>query len=173
VAQHAAFASPDDARAKIEDFLAEELESLNRSQRVILLAEGFDYEVLATASWLTEQYGVDIKCFRLTIAAEKDGNEYLNCTCIFPAPEISEQVVRRGRQKAAVQSVPKSWDDVLAGVENAAVEDFFRNELAKGTENYVTHKDLYFRVNGKREFFVGARAKNAYVWQYHRFEGDI
>lgn len=173
LAQYGKFISSDGAQDKVEAFLVEDLDSLNKLQRVILLAEGFDYEVLVTAEWLTKNYGMNIKCFRLTIAAEKDGNEYLNCTCIFPAPEISEQVVRRGRQKAATQTEPKNWEDVLAGIENSTVEDFFRNELARDTENHVGHKDLFYRVNGKREYFVGARTKNAYVWQYHRFADDI
>lgn len=173
IKQYETFSKSTTPEEDIEQFVAEDIDSLNSSQRIILIAEDFDYEVLVTAEWLTNFYGVDIKCYRLHISKELNGSEYMTCTCIFPPPEISEYVGKRGRKRASVTSSPNDWEDVLAGIQNEAVEEFFRQELADGRENYLKHKDLYFRVNDKRIAFVGARTQNAYVWQYKRFDNDI
>lgn len=173
IAQYESFSKATTPGEDIEQFIMEDIDTLNSAQRVILIAEGYDYEVLVTAGWLTNYYGIDIKCYRLNISKELSGSEYMTCTCIFPPPEISQHVTRRGRKRASSARYPSDWEDVFSSIQNEAVEDFFRQELAGGRENYVKHKDLYFRINDKRIFFAGARTKNAYVWQYKRFDDDI
>lgn len=72
------------AKDELEQALEEEdIEVVNRTQRIILLAEEFDYEVLVTAEWLTENYGVDIRCFRVALAKD-EANDFLVCTRAYP-----------------------------------------------------------------------------------------
>lgn len=156
----------------MEQFLLENAGNVNELQRVILIAEDFDYEVLITAEWLNENYDVDIRCYRLVLSVE-DEREFLNCMCIFPPPEITQHTIRRKRCGTSRQVSLKNWDDALASIANPAVVDFFQYELDNGRENYLQHRNLYFRKDGKRRFFIGARRDNAYVWQYDRFENDI
>src|SRR5438552_7360749 len=52
-------------REKLSDFVEVEPESINREQRVLLVAEKYDYEVLAGAEWLHDKYEVDILCCRI------------------------------------------------------------------------------------------------------------
>lgn len=80
----------------MEQFLLENAGNVNELQRVILIAEDFDYEVLITAEWLNENYDVDIRCYRLVLSVE-DEREFLNCMCIFPPPEITQHTIRRKR----------------------------------------------------------------------------
>ena len=42
------------------EFLEVDKEDINRQQRIILIAEAYDYALLIGAEWLSEQYGVDI-----------------------------------------------------------------------------------------------------------------
>ncbi|MEP7354544.1 MAG: hypothetical protein ABI824_15060, partial [Acidobacteriota bacterium] len=76
---------------QLGDWLDVELNELNRQQRILLIAEAFDYEVLAAADWLYQRYDVEIACARLSLAVDRNtGAEYLSCTQIFPTPELAE-----------------------------------------------------------------------------------
>jgi hypothetical protein len=164
-----------DRREKLLDFLEVEKEEINRHQRIILIAEAFDFSVLVGGEWLSEQFGVDIICCRLSLAKDATTDtEFLVCSNLFPAPELAQQAIRRGRGRSAV-SQPKwpDWDAALANVGNAALVAFYKKELDAGQENYLRKRYLRYRVAGKRRWFVAARRRNAYVWQHARFDGDI
>lgn len=164
-----------DKQEKLADFLEVEKEEINRYQRIILVAEAFDYSVLVGAEWLTEKFGVDILCCRLSLAKDTAGNaEYMVCSNIFPAPELAQQAVRRGKSRSSVH--PPKWSDwnaALDKVTNAAVVAFYKKELEAGRENYLRKRYLKYRIGGKRRWNIAARRQRAYVWQHGRFDGDI
>ena len=164
-----------DKRDKLIDFLDVETEEINRHQRIILIAEAFDYSVLVGAEWLTEKFGVDILCCRLSLAKDANGNaEFLVCSNIFPAPELAEQSVRRGRSHSGIH--PPKWSDwnaALDKVSNDAVVTFYKKELDAGRENYLRKRYLHYRIAGKRRWNIAARRQRAYVWQRGRFDGDL
>ena len=161
--------SVSEAEDEIEDFVDEDA-SPNSNQRIILLAEDFEFEVLVAAEWLTEKYEVDIRCYRLVLAVENHA-QFLTCTCIYPPPEITEHTKKRGLTEVR-PSKWTDWEQALKAVENPAVVNFFQTELAAGRENYLRRRILRYRTNGKRRLIVAARRKLAYVWQERRFEND-
>jgi hypothetical protein len=164
--------SRDDAEDEIEQFIVTDLGAVNDSQRVILIAESFDWEVLATSEWLTEKHDVDVRCYRIALSVDSEA-EFLSCTCIYPPPELTEEAIKR---RGATGSRPPKWADweaALADLENRAVTRFFLDEVARGRENYLRKRILHYRVDGKRVVFLGARRKAAYAWQYRRFPGDL
>lgn len=165
--------TPEEAGEELEQFMEEPPESLNSMQRIILVAEGYDYEVLATAEWLNSQYEVDIRCYRIELSA--DGNaEYLNCTCIYPAPELAQHAIRRSRRGIATTSTQCSnWQEILESVGNPAVVKYFETMLAAGCENHLPKRLLHIRIGGVRRFLVRVSRNSAYVWQYARFEDDV
>lgn len=173
IAQRQGFAglSEEEAEAEIEDFLLQDAGSLNDSQRIILIAEDYDYEVLITAEWLTEVYGLDIRCYRLALSVQED-SEFLTCSCVYPPPEITEHARRRRRKGDTVGTPWADWDEALSKMNNQALVQFVRRELAAGRENYLSKRTLYYRFGGGRRFFLGARQNSAYVWQYRRFPDD-
>jgi len=162
----------DEAGEEIEGFLLEDLGQLNEAQRIILAADGYDYEVLATSEWLSERYEVDIRCYRLALAAD-DSAEYLSCTCIFPPPELTQHAVRRRGQRKPRPPKWQDWEEALNNIENPAVVEFYQKELATGRDSYLLKRIIYYSVDGKRRLFAAARRKAAYVWQYDRFPGDV
>jgi hypothetical protein len=147
-----------------------DLDTVNRAQRVLLIAEEFDWEVLATSRWLTESHGLDIRCYRLALSVEGE-LEYLTCTCIYPPAELDDHV--RGKRKDALEVAdPQTWEEVFSDVENAALVSFFKKEVEASTESLVRYGELIYRYQGRRVFWVDARQKHAYVWQGGRFEDD-
>lgn len=160
----------DEVEDEFAEFLDSEAAGINESQRIILVAEDFDYEVLVAAEWLTEQHGVDVKCYRLTLSRDAE-NDFLSCTCIYPPPELAE-FARRRRVGPKRGLRWNTWKEALEKIDNDAVVEFFRRELEDECENSLRKRILFYRIDGKRRFFVGARSKHAYVWQYSRFKDD-
>ena len=87
----------------LESFLDVDIDEINRDQQIVLVAEDFDYALLIGAEWLSEKHGIDIRCCRISMAKdESDSSEFLVCSNIYPAPELVEQAVSRGRRKLDV-----------------------------------------------------------------------
>jgi hypothetical protein len=162
------------AKEELEEFLEDaDVERINRKQRILLLAEAFDYEVLVTAEWLTEGYDVDIRCYRVGLAKHSN-DDFLICTRAYPPPELTEFAIRRRRRKEVGPiETAENWPEVLKSVENKAVADFFRQEVAAGALNTPKNKNVRFMVGSKRRFVVQARRNNARVWQDGRFDDDV
>ena len=145
--------------------------TLNVSQRVILVAEEYDFEVLATAKWLSERYEVNIACWRAELASDTSA-EYLSLSCIYPPPELAKAA--RSRRTPRTERPPRwsDWDEALSATANPAVVQFYRARLNENWPSRLRRRLLTFEVEGKRRFFMSARTRHAYVWQRGRFDGD-
>ena len=79
----------EDQQESLSEFLDVELEDINRQQRIILIAEAYDYALLIGAEWLSGQYGVGVVCCRIAVATDSTTKaEYLVCSNVYPAPEL-------------------------------------------------------------------------------------
>lgn len=165
----------DERLEELTDFLEVDLEEINRQQRIILVAEAFDYSLLTGAEWLSERFGVDVTCCRVAVARDAATNsEYLVCSNVYPAPELAQEAVPRGRRKPGTSTIRwADWDVALAAVENPTLVSYYRQQLDANRENYLRKRILHFRLDGKRRWFMAARKAKAYVWQHGRFDGDI
>ncbi len=163
--------SDSEVTKEFEEFLEGDPDAINETQRVILIAEAFDFEVLSTAEWLSERYEVDVRCYRLSLSSDAE-SDFVNCTCIFPPPELSQHAISRKRGARVERDVSwADWDEALSSV-SQPVAEFFRRELSQNAENYLRKRILRFRHNGRRRWHVTARSDRAYVWQKGRFDGD-
>jgi hypothetical protein len=159
----------EEATEEISGFLDIEGENLNERQAVYLLAEDFDYQTLVTAKWLREKHGVDVSCVRLDVS--KSGNElFLSFVLIYPTPGLQEHAVNVRRREP---TNPSDWETALKAVRNPAVADYFRAEIAANREAGESLARLYYRVGGKRRFYVNLKRDDAYVWQTERFLNDL
>jgi hypothetical protein len=159
---------------QLYDFLEVDPEQINQQQRIILVAEAYDYALLVAAEWLSEQYGVDVVCCRLSLASDPASKtEYLVCSNLFPAPELTGIAAPRGPKRS--QGKPKwpDWETALGAVSNQALRDFVQQQLALQQENYLRRRTLIYRINGSRRWFISARRPHAYTWQRGRFDGDV
>jgi hypothetical protein len=104
----------DEARARLADFLEDvggEDAVLSREVRLVLMAAGFDREITTTVLWLTDVYGLDIRCVRLTPykVAER---LLLDVQQIIPLPEAGEltvQIRRKQTQARVASSDGRDW----------------------------------------------------------------
>jgi hypothetical protein len=159
----------EDARAAIEEHSGLDIVNINHEQRVMLIAEDFDPALLIATEWLHENYSVDIRCYRIQLSQE-NSIDYMTCTRIYPPVETTK--LTRGSQKIHSSEVLTSWDEVLGSIENIAVKEFVQKQLDKKQESNLPHRQIIYRVDGKRRFFFVCRRKYAYIWQLGRFEGD-
>lgn len=162
--------SVDDARAALEQHIGPDIASINSAQRILLIAEDFDPALLFATEWLHDNFGVDIRCYRLQLSQE-NGTDYLTCTCIYPPIEIA--TLTRGSTNAlATSTAYENWDAALDAVENTALTAFVRAALANHQEARLPYRQVIYRFGGKRRFWLNIRTKYAYMWQGGRFDGD-
>lgn len=158
----------EEATEEITAFLDIESDQINGKQLVYLLAEDFDYQTLVTAKWLREKHDVEVSCIRMDISGDGD-DLFLSCSMVYPTPMLQEHAINIRQRNDNHWSC---WKEALDVVENQAVADFFRHEIADNREGNAANARLYFRIGGKRRFNVNLRTKNAYVWQSERFLND-
>lgn len=160
---------------ELADFLEVDVDEINRTQRIVLIAEAFDYALLIGAEWLSDNYGVDVMCCRISMAKDAaSGNEYLVCSNVYPAPELAQEAVPRGRRTTSGTKAKWSdWESALARIENPAVTQYFREQLEGQREAYLRKRMLHYRIDGKRRWSAGVRQARSYVWQYGRFDDDV
>ncbi|MGH9345240.1 MAG: hypothetical protein ACRD19_15955 [Terriglobia bacterium] len=161
---------PGEPHTDLDEFLGPNV-VLNQQQRVVLVAEDFEYEVLIACEWLTETYGVDLRCYRLALARD-DESEYLTCTRVSPPREITEQALKRGRGTGS--PLWQTWDDYLKDtVKNDAIVEFVNKELPKRSSYLGKDPNLRFLVGDKIRFQFYPGREYAYVWQLGRFDNDV
>jgi hypothetical protein len=165
----------EDRQEALADFLECEKEDVNRQQRIILIAEGYDYALLAGAEWLSDQFGVSISCCRISVAKDEAANaEYLVCSTVYPAPELAAEAKPRGRAtQVSGRAKWTDWESALADVTNVDVVNFFKEQLAANRDSYLPRRTLIYRLDGRRRWNLHGRRKLGYVWQIGRFENDI
>jgi hypothetical protein len=163
---------PGEAEDEIEEFLDEDISALNEHQRVLLLAEEYDYQVLATAKWLGDKHEVDVACWQMELADDA-GAEYLSFACVYPPVELAEVARSRGKGREAKPNRFANWDAALDAVKNPAVVQFYKERLAEKNQNRLRRRALVFNIGSRNRFVMHARRMHAYVWQRGRFEDDI
>jgi hypothetical protein len=72
--------------AELRTFLDVDVSQINGDQRAIMVAESYDFEVLAASKWLRERYQMDSSCIRVSMAIDPVGeSEYLSATDLSDA----------------------------------------------------------------------------------------
>ena len=90
---------------------------LSNDVKIVLVAEGFDPEVILTANWLAEGYSVDISAYAIDVL--KSGEEtFITVEQRYPLKDREESYELRGKRKR-VRSDNKdiTWMDVLPKLE--------------------------------------------------------
>jgi hypothetical protein len=106
---------------ELKRFLQVGSEHINREQRAILIAEFFDFEVLAATKWLWQRNGMDHTCLRIFSCFDPEtGAEYLGCVDLSDAtaqPPLNAEA----SQPALLPQTARSSEDENAQPEEAMV----------------------------------------------------
>ncbi|HEY5328407.1 MAG TPA: hypothetical protein VIJ79_00870 [Acidobacteriaceae bacterium] len=162
---------PESKRELFNVFFGEhDLENINEFQRVILIAESFDFEVLKTAEWLTAS-GINITCYKLQLAKDGDGGtEYLSVVQIFPPRELAKQARRRGSLRSERANKFPEIEQLLPMCGNTEIVSYFTASLAMRRNR--RRNSLVYPPTGKMRFRVMPKNGYARVSQLGRFDGD-
>ena len=124
----------DEAQLKIEEFIEEELDSLNERQRIILVAREFHSDVASAVLWLRD-YEVEIKCIRLRSYLDGDGNLFVTPDPIIPLPEAKDYIKRKEvKQKEAKRPVRSTFSLEKGVFELPELERRIRATLNRRTD---------------------------------------
>jgi len=147
---------------------------LNEFQRILLIAESYDYEVLRTAQWLTEK-GIDIRCYEVVLARDtNNGLEYLSAVQLFPAKPLAERARIRGSLRNLAANEPRTIEKRLSECANESVKGYFEALLLASPRPRTNRRGsaIVFPPQGKMRFQLSPRYDYARLIQRGRFEGD-
>jgi hypothetical protein len=149
----------DEAQLKIEEFLDEELSSLNQGQRIILVAREFHSDVASAVLWLRD-FEVDIKCVRLRPYMDADNDLFITPDTIIPLPEAKDYVERKEfkrREQKQLTKVRSSFSLEKGDFDDTELELRLRATLARQsdlTPRFVRFLEILLaedRVFGREE----------------------
>ncbi len=124
----------NDAQLKIEEFIEAELDSLNQSQRIILVAKDFHSDVVSAILWLRD-YEIEIKCVRLRPYVDEDGDLFLTPDVIIPLPEAKNYIEKKEvKQKEAKRPIRSSFSLEKGSFDTSELEQKLRVTLARQTD---------------------------------------
>jgi len=146
---------------------------INEAQRIVLIAESYDYEVLRTAQWLTEEYGMDIRCYEVALAHDRGNNlEYLSAVQLYPAKPLAEQARRVGSARTSAVNEPRTIEKRLQECSNDLVKQYFQELLPQNPRRSQSGGSVIFPPQGEIRLRVSPRKDYVRVKQIGRFEGD-
>jgi hypothetical protein len=97
-----------EAQKKIEEFIAEDIEDLNQSQRIILVSNEFNSEVISAVLWLRD-FGVDIECVRLGPYTDSNNELFIKPEVIIPLPEARNYIEKKEKKVREERGVQPEW----------------------------------------------------------------
>ena len=112
----------EEAREKISNFIVNDIEDLNKDQRIILVAKEFHSDVVSAVLWLRD-YEIDVRCIRLRPYANSD-DWFISPEIIIPLPEAKDYIERKERRKNELRV-----GDSVRAIYSADVGDFNDHQL--------------------------------------------
>lgn len=154
----------DDARSIIDEFIEEDLEILNHSQRIILVSKEYHSDVISAVLWLRD-YGIDIECLRLKPFVDEKGELFVQPDKIIPLPEAKDYIVKKERKQKEIKKARGSFDkgNVIEVATVSIKSGSYRIERYDSTsirvynidsQNYETAKPLLREINTEKNLGV-------------------
>lgn len=86
---------------------------LSSTVKIILISERYDPEVIITADWLSNEYGMNVTAFSVSLY-KLEGDTFVNFEQRLPLKELDDVYEKRGASKSRKTNQSTiTWDDVL------------------------------------------------------------
>ena len=171
LADYAGISKEDAGDRMLKHLDADDFESLNREQRIILASHRFAPEVTSAVLWLNEKFAGEslITCVQLTPYHDDDADLlYLQANTIIPLPGEEEYIVQVGSKSIPVGSSGSSFREKLSATyarnRSDEVSRFFK--LVRGLVLSNLPEAIKPDINSK---WAGGWASGALDHRYYRF----
>lgn len=146
---------------------------LNNDVKVVLIAEGFDPEVIITADWLSDGYSVDISAYAINMHKAGD-DTFLTLEQRYPLKDLAdtyESRVKRKRSRSGKKDV--TWDEVLPKLEYPFAEQGIRlcSGIRQGDPSRRRFGSIRSNYDGFNWISINFRRKYINVYLKGDFEG--
>lgn len=119
---------------------------LNNTVKIILISERYDPEVIITADWLANQYGMDITAFSVSLYKLED-DTFVNFEQRLPLKELEDVYEKRGFKALKADKSAVTWDDVLPKLEYPFASEALQYCLATKEGDASRRRFVGFRKN--------------------------
>ena len=133
---------------------------LNNTVKIILISERYDPEVIITADWLANQYGMDITAFSVSLYKLED-DTFVNFEQRLPLKELEDVYEKRGLKALKSDKSLITWDDVLPKLEYPFASEALQYCLATKEGDASRRRFVGFRrgLDGFSSITINFRAK--------------
>ena len=149
---------------------------INEDVKVILIAEGFDPEVIITADWLYESYGVQITAFALKLHSMGE-HFFVYLEQRYPLKELHDVYEARGakgkKARKTETAAQLSWADVIPSLEYPFAEKVIKlcSRIKAGEPNRRRFGSLRTNYEGLDWISLNLRKKYMNVYIGGDFDG--
>jgi hypothetical protein len=175
------------ATRKVSEFLSRNAAqaTLNRYQRIVLIASGYDEQTLSACAWLAKN-GIDLRCITIS-PIEYRQQVFFQVEQVMPPPtlegyyvEVAEQAVGRATAttpgRTPKQTLPRMADLLewgLVSVGDTLHIRGYENERAEVVDQaYVKYQNQPMKYNDWGQRITGWSAINIYEWTVHERSGE-
>lgn len=139
-----------EARIKLESFLDVEIDAVNSSQRILLVAREFHSDVISGVLWLRD-YGVEIECLRLKPYLDKNEELFIQPEKIIPLPEAKDYIFKKEKRQREIKSRTSTFNlgRVVETVEVKLNEVSYQFELYDSSSIRVINNETSENVPAK------------------------
>ena len=154
----------NEAKSKIEEFIDEEPEKLNHSQRIILVSKEYHSDVISAVLWLRD-YGIAIECLRFKSFLDDNGELFVQPDKIIPLPEAKDYIIKKEKKQREIKIAQGAIDKgeivetahVAIGSGTYRIERYDSNTILIyniDSGSYETAKPLLREINSIKDLGV-------------------
>lgn len=149
-------------KQKFLEFIDEDnLDDINKKQRIVLVSHRFAKEVTSAVNWLINKYEVDVRCVQLIPFFDKDKSScYIQSSTILPVAGVDDLLISaaKNQEKANSNGYIEKRDDITAIFMN--LYEKLKDELG----SLLPEKESRWAGTGNKYRYLHLWYLNSNIW---------